>query len=46
MVFHVIEIGHFKNEKGTGIEMGPAIVSEIVYWGRAGQLLANFFLCP
>ena len=43
MVFHVTEISHFRNEKGTGAEMGAAIVSRIVYWERAGQLLANFF---
>ena len=44
MVFHVIEISHFRNEKGTAAEMRPTIVSGIVYWERAGQLLAIFSL--
>ena len=34
-------IRHFRNQKGTGAEMRPAIVSWIVTGGRAGQLLAN-----
>ena len=39
----VIEIRHFRNEKGTA-QMRSAIVSGIVYWERAGQLLAIFSL--
>lgn len=46
MVFHVIEISHFRSEKGTGAGIGAAIVSGIVYWERAGQLLGYFFACP
>jgi len=42
----VIFIRHPGNEKGTGAEMRPAIVSGIITRARAGQLLANYFSCP
>ena len=37
-------VRHFRNEKGTGIEMRPEIVSGIVTGGCAGQLLATIGL--
>ena len=33
-------IRHYRNEKGLGAELCPAIASGIVNQGRAGQLLA------
>ena len=42
-LLHKARIRHSRNEKGTGAEMRPAIVSGM---GGGGQLLANFFPVP
>ena len=39
-------ISHGRNKKVTGAELCPAVVSKIVYWGGACQLLGNIFRCP
>ena len=42
-LLHRARIHHSRNEKGTGAEMRPAIVSGME---GGGQLLANFFPSP
>ena len=42
---HSSRIRHFRRDHRTGAEMCVAIISEILTWGRAGQLLVNFFPC-
>ena len=48
MVFDVIEIGHFRNEKGTGGEMGALLFlgsctgnAQVRYWPIFFPVLSN-----